>query len=271
LRSELKEQGFVLAPAPIRKARADYLLSAKFLPSGRYDIKCGEDPGIRSCLIWDERTGSYTLASTDIRRFQASFPSSGTVADRMFFNFEVNAESYRDQIQDFLNSGLEWDSFFIGKVDWLLNIQKPIGELKLSIDWQELAARSREVIRQCQGSCEDSELQSWFRDLTESGQKGVTLREGDLRNIGLVFHYEIRPRLFVELTDPQLLNQGGQRFYTLRLEDGLEQSGTQDLIWNLPAQDNIPGSQESYYRIECLKGAIDQPLTWAPASAFCPT
>lgn len=270
LRNELRAQGFILAPAPIKKANADYLLAATRLPSGRFDVRCDESGAIRSCQIWDGQAERPGLGTTDIRRFQATFPTAATVADRMFFNFEVDAEPYQDLVQDFLNTGLEWDSFFIGKVDWLLNIQKPSEQLRLTIAWDRLAASARQVIRACQGSCSAQELREWFQNHLEKPDSVVQIREGRTQDLDFIFDHEIRPRLFVELIERGGSQNQNTRYFTLRLQADIENLGVQDLVWDVPRQDTGPGSQESLYRIECVNGAVDKPLTLAPASIFCP-
>jgi hypothetical protein len=270
LRSELKSQGFILAPAPIKKANADYLLAATRLPSGRFDVRCAESGAIRSCRIWDEDAERPGLGTTDIRRFQATFPTAATVADRMFFNFEVDAEPYRDLVQDFLNTGIEWDSFFIGKVDWLLNIRKPSGQLRLTIAWDRLAESARQAIRGCEGSCSAQELREWFKSQLEKPESIVQMREGQSQDIDFIFEHEIRPKLFVELIERGGSQDQEKRYFTLRLQADIENLGIQDLSWDVPQQDAGPGSQESLYRVECLNGAVDGALTLSPASSFCP-
>jgi hypothetical protein len=264
LRNELRSQGFILAPAPIKKANADYLLAATRLPSGRFDVRCAESGAIRSCRIGDG------LDTTDIRRFQATFPTAATVADRMFFNFEVDAEPYRDLVQSFLDTGIEWDSFFIGKVDWLLNIRKPSGQLRLTIAWDRLAESARQVIRDCQGSCSAQELREWFQSQLERPESIVQIREGQSQDIDFIFEHEIRPKLFVELIERGGLQAQNTRYFTLRLQSDIESLGLQDLGWDVPQQDIGARSQESLYRIECVNGAVDEALTLSTASSFCP-
>lgn len=270
LRSELRAQGYILAPAPIKKSNADYLLAATRLPSGRFDVFCQESVAIRSCQIFNEQTGRYDLNSSDIRRFQATFPNSATVADRMYFNFEVDAEPYRDMVQNFMTSGLEWDSFFIAKVDWLLNIRKSSESMRLTIVWDRLAESAREMIRSCQGACSDQELKNWFKQLPALPDSIVQMSGGENQDLDPFFEHEIRSKLFVELIDRDENPKQSNRYFTLRIHPEIENLGTQTLDWDVPQLDTIPSSQESLYRIECVNGALGQPLTWAAASSFCP-